>query len=38
MKALGVSLDMKKDRAEDVITAYRHSLSSSPEIFDPAVS
>jgi len=38
MKALGVSLDMKKDRAQDVITAYRHSLSSSPEIFDPATA
>jgi len=38
MKALGVSLDMKKDRAQDVITAYRHSLASSPEIFDPATA
>ena len=41
MKALGVNLDMLKERAEDVIKAYRHSLStksdgSSP--FDPTVS
>lgn len=41
MKALGVNLDLLKDRAQDVITAFRHSLSSgsnesSP--FDPAVS
>ena len=41
MKALGVNLDMLKERAEDVIKAYRHSLStksdgSSP--FDPAVT
>ena len=40
MKALGVNLDMLKERAEDVIKAYRHSLStksdgSSP--FDPTV-
>ena len=38
MKALGVSLDLKKDRAKDIITAYRHSLSSSPDVFDPTVS
>jgi len=41
MKALGVNLDMLKERAEDVIKAYRHSLStksdgSSP--FDPTTA
>jgi len=42
MKALGVNLDLLKDRAQDVITAYRHSLSSgSSEAatpFDPATA
>ena len=26
-----------KARAQDVITAYRHSLSKGTEVFDPAV-
>ena len=37
MKALGTNLDMLKGRAQDVITAYRHSLSKGTEVFDPAV-
>ena len=37
MKAMGTNLDMLKGRAQDVITAYRHSLSKGQEIFDPAV-
>ena len=36
MKALGVNLDLMKGRAQDVITSYRHSLSSGAA-FDPAV-
>ena len=38
MKGLGVTLDLLKNRAGDVITSYRHSLSKGSEIFDPAVS
>ena len=37
MKAMGTNLDMLKGRAQDTITAYRHSLSKGPEVFDPAV-
>lgn len=36
MKSLGVNLDLMKNRAEDVITAYRHSLSSNS--FDPEIA
>jgi len=43
MKGLGVTLDLLKSRASDVITAYKHSLSSSknkdnPSPFDPATA
>eukprot|EP00092_Neocalanus_flemingeri_P020221 GFUD01021895.1.p1 GENE.GFUD01021895.1~~GFUD01021895.1.p1 ORF type:complete len:245 (+),score=67.61 GFUD01021895.1:47-736(+) len=43
MKGLGVTLDLLKDRASDIITAYKHSLSSSksedtPSPFDPATA
>jgi len=38
MKGLGVTLDLLKNRAGDVITSYRHSLSKGPEIFDPATA
>ena len=38
MKAMGSNLDMLKGRAQDVITAYRHSLSKGAEVFDPAVN
>ena len=37
MKALGVNLDILKQRASYVISAYSHSLSNGPESFDPAV-
>ena len=37
MKAMGTNLDMLKGRAQDTITAYRHSLSKGLEVFDPAV-
>ena len=37
MKALGVNLDMLKQRATYVIGAYSHSLSNGPESFAPAV-
>ena len=37
MKALGVNLDILKQRASYVIAAYSHSLSNGPESFDPAV-
>lgn len=38
MKAMGTNLDMLKGRAQDVITAYRHSLSKGAEVFDPATA
>lgn len=38
MKALGVNLDMLKQRAAYVIGAYSHSLSNGPESFDPATA
>merc|ERR1712121_435646 len=43
MKGLGVTLDLLKSRASDVITAYKHSHSSSknkdnPSPFDPATA
>merc|ERR1711955_42760 len=42
-KGLGVTPDLLKSRASDVITAYKHSLSSSknrdnPSPFDPAIA
>merc|ERR1719500_1238369 len=38
MKAMGTTLDMLKGRAQDTITAYRHSLSKGLEVFDPATA
>merc|ERR1711942_160363 len=38
IKGLGVTLDLLKSRASDVITAYKHSLSKGSEIFDPATA
>jgi len=38
ISALGTNLDMLKARAQDVITAYRHSLSKGTEVFDPATA
>jgi len=38
MKAMGTNLDMLKGRAQDTITAYRHSLSKGLEVFDPATA
>jgi len=42
MKGLGVTLDLLKERASDVIIAYRHSLSSGRDggssPFDPATA
>ena len=39
MTALGVNLDMLKDRASDIIKSYRHSLSvKNADTFDPAVN
>jgi len=38
MKALGVNLDILKQRASYVISAYSHSLSNGPESFDPATA
>jgi len=39
MTALGVNLDMLKDRASDIIKSYRHSLSvKNADTFDPATA